>query len=150
MESVPAVFWAALVVLWLASAVFCAWLAEVKGRDGFWWILWGLLFGIVALIAIAGAPSVPIRLERQCPNCDESISIEALVCHWCGTPQSNPQSPRPSSDIDALAAEEASAVTTEDQTADDSKGDFMVMAVGIGAVVFFVIAIIVVSAATGD
>ena len=146
MEYVPAAFWAVIIVLWLASAVFCAWLAEVKGRDGFWWILWGLLFGIVALIAIAGAPSVPDRLERQCPNCDESISVKALVCHWCGTPQSNPQSP-PSSDIDALAAEEASAVNTEDQIDDDWK---MVMAVGIGVIAFIVIAIIVVSAATGD
>lgn len=146
MEYVPAAFWAVIIVLWLASAVFCAWLAEVKGRDGFWWILWGLLFGIVALIAIAGAPSVPKRLERQCPNCDESISIEALVCHWCGTPQSNPQSP-PSSDIDALAAEEASAVNTEDQTDYDWK---MVMAVGIGVVAFFVIVVFIVTLATGD
>ena len=89
MESVPAVFWAALVVLWLVSAAFCAWLSEVKGR-GLLWILWGLLFGIVALIAIAGAPVAPKRLERQCPNCDESISAKALVCHWCGTPQAGP------------------------------------------------------------
>lgn len=146
MESVPAVFWAALVVLWLASAVFCAWLSEVKGR-GLLWILWGLLFGIVALIAIAGAPVAPKRLERQCPNCDEAISIEALVCHWCGTPQSNPQSPRPSSDIDALAAEESSAVNTEDQTDYDWK---MVMAVGIGVVAFFVIVVFIVTLATGD
>lgn len=147
MEYVPAVFWAALIVLWLASAIFCAWLAEVKGR-GLWWILWGMLFGIVALIAIAGAPSVPTRLERQCPNCDEAISAKALVCHWCGTPQSNPQSPLPSSDIDALPAEEASAVNTEGQTADDSNGDFMVMVVFFGVIAFIVIAIIVISAAT--
>lgn len=148
MESVPAVFWAALIVLWLASAIFCAWLAEVKGRDGYLWILGGLLFGIVALIAIAGAPSVPKRLERQCPNCDEAISVNALVCHWCGTPQSNPQSPLPSSDIDGLAAEESSAVNAEDQTADDSKSDFMVTVVFLVVIAFIVIAIIVISAAT--
>ena len=148
MEYVPAVFWAALIVLWLASAIFCAWLAEVKGRDGFWCILWGLLFGIVALIAIAGAPSVPTRLERQCPNCDEAISAKALVCHWCGSRQFNLQSPRPSSDIDALAAEEAPAVNTEDQTADDSNGDFMFMAVGIGVVAFIVIVVFIVTLAT--
>lgn len=148
MEYVPAAFWAALIVLWLASAGFCAWLAEVKGRDGYLWILGGLLFGIVALIAIAGAPSVPMRLERQCPNCDEAISANALVCHWCGSRQCNPQSPLPSSDIDALAAEEASAVNTEDQTADDSNGDFMVMVVFFGVIAFIVIAIIVISAAT--
>ena len=148
MEYVPAAFWAALIVLWLASAIFCAWLAEVKGRDGFWWILWGLLFGIVALIAIAGAPLAPKRLERQCHNCDEAISVNALVCHWCGSRQCNPQSPRPSSDIDTLAVEEASAVNTEDQTADDSNGDFMVMVVFFGVIVLIVIAIIVISAAT--
>ena len=148
MEYVPVVFWAALIVLWLASAGFCAWLAEVKGRDGFWWILWGLLFGIVALIAIAGAPSVPMRLERQCPNCDEAISANALVCHWCGSRQCNPQSPRPSSDIDALAVEEAAAVNTEDQTADDSNGEFMFMAVGIGVVALIVIVVFIVTLAT--
>ena len=148
MEYVPAAFWAALVVLWLASAGFCAWLAEVKGRDGYLWILGGLLFGIVALIAIAGAPSVPKRLERQCPNCDEAISAKALVCHWCGSRQCNPQSPRPSSDIDALAVEESSAVNTEDQTADDSNGEFMFMAVGIGVVALIVIVVFIVTLAT--
>ena len=82
-----AFFLVALIILWLASAGFSGWLADVKGRHGPLWFLWGLLFGIAALITIAGAPPAPKRSQRQCPQCDESISVKALICHWCGMPQ---------------------------------------------------------------
>ena len=126
----------ALIFLWLASAGFCAWLGHVKDDDGISWSILGLLFGIIALIAIAGAPAKPKRWERQCPECDESISVKALVCHWCGARQCDPQSPLPPPDIDAPYAEEPSAANTEDQTADDGKKELK----------FIVVSIVVISA----
>ena len=130
-----AAFLFAIVVTWLASAIFCFWLAEIKGRDGVWWLIWGAIFGIAALIALAGAPPVAKRLERQCHSCDEAISVKALVCHWCGARQYNPQ---------------LSSANTEDQTTDESRSEFMLTAVGIGIVAFIIIISIIVSVATRD
>lgn len=126
----------ALIFLWLASAGFCAWLGHVKEDDGMGWSIMGLLFGIVALIAIAGAPAKPKRWEIQCPECDESISAKARICHWCGSRQCDPQSPLPSLDIDAIHGEEPSAANIEDQTADDGKKELK----------FIVVSIVVISA----
>lgn len=128
-----AAFLFAIVITWLASAIFCFWLAEVKGRDGVWWLIWGAIFGIAALIALAGAPPVAKRLERQCHSCNEAISVKALACPWCGARQYNPPSP---------------AANTEDQTADESISEFMLTAVGIGIVVFIIIVAIIISVAT--
>lgn len=125
----------ALIILWLGSAIFCFWLAEVKGRDGVWWLIWGAIFGLAALIALAGAPPVAKRLERQCHSCDEAISVKALVCPWCGARQYKPQSP---------------AANTEDQAADESRSEFMLTAVGIGIAAFAIIVAIIISVATTD
>ena len=135
-----AAFLFAIVVAWLASAIFCFWLAEVKGRDGVWWLIWGAIFGIAALIALAGAPPVSKRLERQCHSCDEAISVKALACPWCGARQYNLPSP-PSQDLDAVDAEQSSAANTEDRIAIDRKGELKLIAVVIFAVaIIFAIA----------
>ena len=136
MEAAATAFLFALIVTWMASAIFCVWLADVKGRDGNLWLIWGLLFGIAALIAIAGAPPAAKRLGRQCHSYDESISVKALVCPWCGARQINPQSPPPP-DLDAVQAEQSSAANAENQTAVDRKGELKLIAVSI-----FVVAII--------
>lgn len=44
------------VVLWIACAFFSGYVAGEKGRWGFVWFIWGVLFGPVALVAIAGLP----------------------------------------------------------------------------------------------
>ena len=83
----------ALAVFWLSSAGFCAWVADAKGRDGLDWFFLGLLFGLTALIAIAGAPVLARRAERRCQACDESISDRATVCPYCRSEQEIQQSP---------------------------------------------------------
>ena len=137
----------ALIFLWLASAGFCAWLGHVKDDDGISWLIVGLLFGIVALIAIAGAPVKPKRLERQCPECDESISVKARVCHWCGARQCSPQSPLPSSDIDAIHVEESSGANIEYMTADDRKKELKFLAISVVVIVIIIAIVWVVSVA---
>lgn len=74
-----------LVVFWIASAFFCSWLAEVKGRDRTAWTILGLAFGLAALITIAGAPVENKRVgpARVCPLCDEIISARTTRCPRC-------------------------------------------------------------------
>jgi hypothetical protein len=46
-----------LVILWVILAFFTAWIAGTKGRsEGAWFVL-GLLFGIIALLAVGLASS---------------------------------------------------------------------------------------------
>lgn len=51
------------IVVWIATAYFAGWLAYEKGRSVGNWVLLTLLFNIVALIAIAGAPAIPEATE---------------------------------------------------------------------------------------
>ena len=87
----------------IVSAGFCAYLASQKGRDSVVWFFLGLLFGLLALIAIAAVPaqtsppsgsdglgSTPGRAlaptapaGRLCPFCMESIHESATVCPHC-------------------------------------------------------------------
>lgn len=41
----------------VASGIFCAFIASEKGRSGFAWFLLGMLFPIIALLAVIGVPS---------------------------------------------------------------------------------------------
>lgn len=44
------------VALWMGAAYCCAAIAETKGRDGQLWGFFGLLFGILPLIAVLALP----------------------------------------------------------------------------------------------
>ena len=52
-------------------SAFCAWLAEEKGRDRVNWFWLGIIFGIIAMLAIVGAPKVesaelePMQSKRR-------------------------------------------------------------------------------------
>ena len=50
-----------LLVGWIASAFFCASVASEKGYNGTAWAFGGFLFGIIALIAVAGLPDKKLR-----------------------------------------------------------------------------------------
>lgn len=70
----------------LGSAIFSAVVASTKGYDGPSWFFGGLFFGLPALIAIAGMPTVSLtstKDKKLCPQCCESISVEAKVCRYC-------------------------------------------------------------------
>ncbi len=47
-----------LIALWTTCAGFAAFIAKSKRRDAVGWFLLGLMFGILALIAIAAVPAL--------------------------------------------------------------------------------------------
>ena len=50
-----------LVIGWIASAFFCAQIANEKGYSTINWCIFGFLFGFFALIAAAGLPDKKLR-----------------------------------------------------------------------------------------
>ena len=50
-----------LVIGWIASAFFCAQVANEKGYSTVNWCIFGFLFGFFALIAVAGLPDKKLR-----------------------------------------------------------------------------------------
>lgn len=56
------------VIWWIGQSLLCGWLAEEKGRSVGAWIVLGLLFGIFALIALAGSPIIDEYEEEHVEN----------------------------------------------------------------------------------
>jgi len=50
-----------IVIVWLASSLFCALVANEKGYSNVAWFFGGLIFGFIALIAVAGLPDKRLR-----------------------------------------------------------------------------------------
>jgi hypothetical protein len=78
-----------MLFLWLGCALLASTVADSKGRNGFVWFIAGGLFNILALIAIAGMPSLLVNLPNKrthvrCPDCREFIYKDATVCKCCG------------------------------------------------------------------
>lgn len=59
--SLVQVFFGFGVVNYIAAAFFCGYVAYTKNRFPFGWILLGLAFPIISLIAIAGAGERPLQ-----------------------------------------------------------------------------------------
>jgi len=80
----------ALVVEAIICGSYCSYVAWLKGYDGFRWFFGGLVFNIVALIAIAGMPMVANSVKniyadsKTCPKCAERVRKPAEVCRYCG------------------------------------------------------------------
>jgi hypothetical protein len=53
------VMWFAAAWIWMGCALLSGTVAQSKGRDGPIWIALGAMFGMFALIAIAGMTTVP-------------------------------------------------------------------------------------------
>lgn len=77
---------------WLACAFFAGHVAEQKGRCAACWVIWGLAFGPLALIATVGltdrnrAPGHPHpRTHVTCPECIGLVHKDASKCQHCGT-----------------------------------------------------------------
>jgi len=68
----------------IVCAIFSAYLASTKSRSSEAWFFAGLLFGIFALIAIAGIPAgQKIEIAKTCPECAENIPLFASTCKYC-------------------------------------------------------------------
>ena len=66
------------IILWIIFALVCYKLAKDKGRDRFWAVIMGLLFGIFAVLYYVIAEK-----KILCPHCRKRISAKAKVCHYC-------------------------------------------------------------------
>ena len=66
-----------LLVGWIASALFCAQVADEKGYSGTSWGIAGFIFGFFALIAVAGLPDKKLRKYiRQIGEKQQAIKPE--------------------------------------------------------------------------
>lgn len=85
-------------IIWLAIAGVCAYLASQKGRSALGWFVIGFLLSFVALIILWVLPSVGFddaksqeiarkfgvsSLYRKCPECAELVQREAAKCKHC-------------------------------------------------------------------
>lgn len=75
-----------ILIGWLVCAGFCGTVAEEKGYSSGMWIFGGLLFGPLALIAVAGLPDKKLRnilmlqskerLNVETPHLEKSVAKE--------------------------------------------------------------------------
>ena len=75
-----------LLIGWVASAFFCAQVADEKGYSGTAWGFAGFLFGFFALIAVAGLPDKKLRkylrqigVKQKAINEESEPSEEKIV-----------------------------------------------------------------------
>ncbi|MCR4303182.1 MAG: hypothetical protein NUV63_02995 [Gallionella sp.] len=87
-----------MVYIWLAFTLLTAVAASSRGRSFFLWLLFGLIFGIFALILVLILPSQKRDLPSQkhdpsvptpethvrCPDCQELVLWDARKCKHCG------------------------------------------------------------------
>jgi hypothetical protein len=82
-----------ILFIWLGSALVTAVIASSKGRNSLGWLFLGVLFGPLAVLAVAIAGTDQRREQRAglqsgklraCPACAEAIKSEAVRCKHCG------------------------------------------------------------------
>lgn len=84
----------ALVLVFLACPICTAIVAANKQRDVALWFVLGLIFGPFGLLAAIGVPTYDREAARAyagrpsskqvCPCCDETVSVNAAICRYCG------------------------------------------------------------------
>ena len=63
-EEIRLVVFLIALVYWGSFGAFCGWLAEEKGKDRVTWFWLGMVFGVIALLAIVGVPKVESSEEE--------------------------------------------------------------------------------------
>ena len=83
----------ALLVGGIAYLVFCALIADIgwrKGRGWFAGFLLSLFFTPISGVIVLGLLSKPVNVPAAdvrvpCPQCKESILVDAALCRFCHT-----------------------------------------------------------------
>ena len=74
-------------IVWIVSALFCALVANEKGYSNVAWFFGGIVFGFIALIAVAGLPDKRLRnYLRQIGEKQNAIEPEGRGKEWEPTP----------------------------------------------------------------
>lgn len=63
----------------VVSAGFCTYLAKEKGRDPATWLMFGFLFGIVALLALVGLPALEKKPTTEEDEKENTPVVGVLV-----------------------------------------------------------------------
>jgi hypothetical protein len=89
------------IVFWLGIATITGLAASARGRNGFGWFLLGMLFSVLALLAVlvmgkaeaetvAAAPYTPAPMAPRaksglyCSACGAPVTLQDKFCHGCG------------------------------------------------------------------
>ena len=83
-----------LFLLWMACGLAASLIAASKARSGCGWFVLGILFGPLAILAIAVASpdseaavraGLQSRKLRRCPTCAEVVQMSARKCRHCAS-----------------------------------------------------------------
>lgn len=109
------------IAVWLVIGAFTAYVAAQRGANGWLWMILGVLFGPLALIAaFASGSGARTSVQatagplKKCPVCAEDVRVEARKCRFCGYQFPEPEADQPVPDDEEDPAPEISVALDSD------------------------------------